>query len=456
MIKERITLALCLTFLSAGISHGEDWPQWFGTKRDGVWRESGLLERFPKEGARVLWRQPIGGGYAGPAVANGKVFVTDRVLNAGQKEPDNPFQRSKSQGKERVLCFDARTGKELWKHEYPCKYTFSYSCGPRATPTIDGGKVYAFGGMGDLLCLEEETGKLLWSKNFVKEYDAAVQVWGFSASPLIDGDRLICLCGKKPAVVAFDKNTGKELWRSLELESAEIGYCPPMIFTFGGQRQLLVWHPEAVVGLDLATGKPLWTHEWPVKANLTISTPRQIGKRLFLTSFYNGCRMLQIDKEGDQFQVKELWRSNGRGEQPKQTDKLHSIMSTPIIQGEHIYGVCSYGELRCLNLSDGKRIWSDLKATGAGDAPERWANAFLVPQGDRVFLFNEKGDLIIARLSPKGYEELDRAHLLDPTGQLAAGFSSPRKVVWSHPAFANKAVFARNDKEIVAVSVAAE
>jgi outer membrane protein assembly factor BamB len=154
--------------------------------------------------------------------------------------------------------------------------------------------------------------------------------------------------------------------------------------------------------------------------------------------------------------VKELWRSNSRGEQPKQTDKLHSVMSTPVIEDGYIYGDCSYGELRCLSLKDGKRLWSDLTASGAGKEPVRWGNVFLIPNGDRYFLFNEKGDLIIARLSPKGYEEIDRAHLLDPTGQLAANYSGPRKIVWSHPAFAGKAVFARNDKEIVAVSLAEE
>jgi hypothetical protein len=129
-------------------------------------------------------------------------------------------------------------------------------------------------------------------------------------------------------------------------------------------------------------------------------------------------------------------------------------MSTPFIQNEHIYGVCSYGELRCLSLKDGKRLWSDLKASGAGDEPERWANAFIVAQGERFFLFNEKGDLIIANLTPRGYKEIDRAHILDPTGQLSGGFSSARKIVWSHPAFAQRAIFARNDKEIVAVSLA--
>jgi outer membrane protein assembly factor BamB len=450
-------LGALILIAAAGRSPADDWPGWLGPRADSVWRESGLLDKFPKGGPKVLWRQPVGGGYSGPAVADGKVYVTDRVLDPGQKDPANPFARTNSAGKERVLCLDAKDGNILWKHEYPCKYTMSYPCGPRAMPVVSGGKVYSFGAMGNLYCLDANTGKVAWSKDFRKDYDAEVQTWGFSSTPLVEGNQLICLVGKKPAVVAFDKETGKENWRALEIVNGEIGYCPPMIGTFGGRRQLVVWHPESVNGLDLATGKTLWSYDWLVRANMTIATPRQVGDRLFLTGFYCGCRMLQIDGKGDDFTVKEVWRGNGRGEMPDQTDKLHAVMCTPFVKGEHIYGVCSYGQLRCLRLEDGKRVWSDLKATGDGSTPERWGNAFLVAQGDRFILFNEKGDLILAKLTPKGYDEIDRARILEQTGQLTGNtkYGPARKIVWTHPAFANKTVYVRNDKEIVAVSLAA-
>lgn len=445
--------------VSSGLVRADDWPGWLGPQRDGVWRETGLLDRFPKGGPKILWRTPVGGGYAGPAVADGKVYVPDRVLDAGEKDPANPFARTNSKGKERLLCLDATTGKVTWKHEYPVHYKLSYPCGPRANPIVSDGKVYTLGAMGHLYCLDAKTGKEIWSKDFMKDHDIdEVQLWGFSASPLVDGDQLICLVGKKPAVVSFDKNTGKEKWRSLEVVNNDVGYCPPMIYTFGGKRQLIIWHSEAVSGLDLATGKPLWSHEWLIRANLTAPTPRQIGDKLFLTSFYNGCKMLQIEASGNAFTVKEVWKSNGKGEQPNQTDKLHSIMPTPTIKDGFIYGVCSYGELRCLQLEDGKRVWADSRATGSDKEPTRWGNAFLVQQGERFFVFNEKGDLIIAKLTPKGYEEIDRAHVIAPTGQLtgATKFGPARTIVWVHPAFANKAMYVRNDKEIVAVSLAAE
>lgn len=457
MRNARLLLVPAL-FLLAGLpAAADDWPGWLGPQRDAVWRETGILEKFPSGGPKVLWRKSIGGGYAGPAVANGKVYVTDRVLEKGQREDKNPFKRANSKGEERVLCFDATTGKELWKVAYPSKYTMSYPCGPRTTPVVHQGKVYTLGGMGDLLCLDAGSGKKLWSKQFMTDYDAEVPLWGFSAHPLIDGDNLICLVGKSPVVVAFNKDTGKEVWRSLKLDNAQVGYCPPVIYTLGKKRHLVIWHPEAVVGLDPATGKELWSHPWSISNNLTISTPRQVGdNRLFVTAFYNGCRLLEITEDGDgKCAVKAVWQSKARGERPGQTDKLHSIMSTPYIKDGHIYGVCSYGELRCLDLKTGTRQWSELTASGAGKAPERWANAFLVAQGDRFFLFNELGELVIARLTPKGYQEIDRTKILEPTGQLAGGFSSARKIVWTHPAFANRAMFARNDNEIVAVSLAA-
>ena len=322
--------------------------------------------------------------------------------------------------------------------------------GPRATPVVADGKVYALGAMGELFCLDAAKGTVLWSKNFITDFGAKVPLWGFAAHPLLDGDKLICLAGAADGVVmAFNKDTGKELWRSLRLTGpqSEIGYCPPVIFKVGDKRQLIIWHPESVNGLDPETGQPLWSEKFRVKANLTVPTPRLEGDLLLVSSFYNGSMLLRLNRDKPAAEV--VWKGKGRGETPEQTDTLHSIMPTPFIKDGHIYGVCSYGELRCLKLSDGSRVWEDLRATGSVDKPtERWANAFLIPQGDRFFLFNEKGDLIIAKLSPKGYEEIDRAHLLDPTGQL-----QDRKVLWSHPAFADRCIFVRNDKEIVCYSL---
>jgi outer membrane protein assembly factor BamB len=277
-------------------------------------------------------------------------------------------------------------------------------------------------------------------------------MWGFAANPLLDGDKLICLVGGRDhIVVAFDKDTGKEKWHALSFEKSgtQLGYCPPVIYEAGGKRQLIIWHPESVNSLDPETGKLYWSEPYHANANLTVSMPRREGDRLLVTSFYNGAMMLKL--AADKPTASVVWRSRVQSEQPDRTDTLNSIMPTPFLRDGYIYGVCSYGELRCLRAADGKRVWMTLEATGAHDETERWANAFLIAQGDRFFLPNEKGDLIIARLTPKGYEQIDRAHILEPTSPL-----SDRKVVWSHPGFANKSMYARNDKEIVCVSLATE
>jgi outer membrane protein assembly factor BamB len=440
------TLAVwCLTLPSV---RADDWPQWLGPKRDGVWRETGILTQFPKEGPKVRWRTPIAGGYAGPAVADGRVYVTDRLLPEGVENPTDAFGKRRLAGKERVLCLDDASGKVLWKHEYPCNYEVSYPAGPRTTPLVHGGKVFSLGTMGDLLCLEAATGKVLWSKNFPRDYQARVPMWGFAASPLVDGDKLICLVGGEDSVVvAFQKDTGKELWRALS--ASEPGYCPPVIYQFGGQRQLIIWDPDSVSGLDPETGRVCWSQPFKVRAGLSIPTPRKAGDLLFVTSFYNGSLMLKFEPNVPKPVV--LWKGTSQSEQPNRTDGLHSIIPTPLLKDGYIYGVCSYGELRCLKADTGERIWESLEATGSHKQPQdRWKNAFLVPHGERVFLFNEEGDLLIARLTPEGYERIDRAHILEPTNRMPG-----RPVVWSHPAFANKCLYVRNDKEIVCVSLAA-
>lgn len=428
----------------------DDWPQWLGPQRDAIWRETGILDKFPEGGPKVRWRTPISAGYSGPSVANDRVYVTDRILAEGVNKPKNPFSQERLPGKERILCLNEKTGELLWKHEYDCTYQVAYSDGPRASPLIHNGRVYTLGAMGNLLCLDADKGKVIWSKDFVADCKAPVPRWGFAASPLLDGDKLICLVGgKERVVVAFDLNTGVEKWHALSLEKrdTQIGYCPPVIYTVGGKRQLIIWHSESVNGLDPDTGELYWSQPFFIQADLTAPMPRHAGDLLFLTSFYNGAMMLKF--EGDKPSV--LWRSKVRSEAPKRTDTLNSIIPTPFLRDGYIYGICSYGELRCLRAGDGKRMWMSLKATEVPDEKVRWANAFLIAQGDRFFLPNEKGDLLIARLTPKGFEVIDRAHILDPTDP-----SPGRLVVWSHPAFANKSMYARNDKEIVCVSLAAK
>lgn len=439
---------VCVSIV-ASFATADDWPQWLGPKRDGVWREQGIAAKFPKGGPLVRWRTPIGEGYSGPAVSGGKVFVTDRVLKEGVKNPDNAFDnKTRVPGVERTLCLNEVDGKILWKHDYDCEYKISYASGPRTTPLVANGKVYTLGAMGNLYCYDADKGTVLWTRDLLKDYAKAPPKWGFSGHPILEGDNLICLVGGKGSVaVAFHKDTGKEVWKALSSE--EPGYAPPTIFEIDGKRQLILWHPESVNALDPQTGKVYWSQKYNKKpqlgAGMTIPTPRLDKDKLFFTNFYDGSLMLQV--KGTE-QPKVLWQIQGRD--VTDTEALHSVMVTPFLKDGYIYGVCSYGELRCLEEATGKRVWSTYKpVTGKST---RWGNAFLVQQADRVILFNEGGDLIISKMSPKGYEELDRANILTPTNSMAG--PPGRRVIWSHPAFANRCVYARNDREIVCVSMA--
>jgi outer membrane protein assembly factor BamB len=344
-----------------------------------------------------------------------------------------------------VLCLNEADGKAVWKYEYDCPYTVSYPSGPRVAPLVDGGQVFTLGAEGNLLCLNAADGKVQWSHDFKKDYGLKTPMWGFAGHPLLEGNKLICLAGGAgTTAVAFDRTTGKELWRALSAK--EPGYSSPMICESGGKRQLVVWHPESINSLNPATGEVYWSEPFACRMGMTIATPRQMGNLLLMTSFYSGSVMLQLDPSKPAETAS--WRTQKPSE--KDTTPLNAVLCTPFLEDSYVYGVCSYGQLRCLKAKTGERVWETFQATTGGE-PIRWANAFIVKNGSRFFLANEKGDLIIAKLSPKGYEEISRAHLLAPTST-AAG----RDVVWSHPAFANRHVYARNDKEIVCADLAAK
>lgn len=441
----QISVAFCLW---AGALQADDWPQWMGPKRDGVWRETGIVAKFPQGGPPVRWRIKIGGGYAGPAVAGKHVFVTDKQMPAGISDPANPFTRDRRDASERVLCLDDKDGSIVWKHEYDCPYTVSYPAGPRTTPVVHDGRVYTLGSEGHLFCLTADKGQVVWSKNFQKDYGRDQSpVWGYSSNPLLDGDRLICLVGGQgTTVVAFHKDTGKELWRALDSKGEHgAGYSSPMIVEAGGRRQLIVWHPTALCSLDPETGAVFWEQPLTANSGLSVATPRVSGDLLFVSAFYDGSLLMKLDPS--QPKATTVWRRHGQNE--TKTDALHCLISTPVVDGNQIYGVCSYGELRGLDLMTGDRLWATFAATSGQSA--RWGTAFLVKHQDHYFLFSEQGDLIIAHLQRDGYHELSRAHLLEPTGP-----SQRREVVWSHPAFAHRNVYARNDREIVSVSLSAD
>jgi outer membrane protein assembly factor BamB len=298
--------------------------------------------------------------------------------------------------------------------------------------------------MGHLHCLDVKSGQVLWSHDCRKEYDARVPVWGIACAPLVEGGLVVVQVGGRDnaCLMAFDKATGQEKWRTLNDPAS---YAAPIVIDQAGKRVLVCITGQRVVGLDPQTGGLYWEHPFPPKEMvITIATPIFDGDHLFITSFYEGSLLLQVDR--DKPAVEKLWRRQGASEQ--RTDALHCCISTPLILGDYIYGVDSHGELRCLDRRTGARVWEDLTATPKA----RWSNIHMVRHGDRVWMFNERGELVISRLAPDGFHEISRAKLLDPT---KAQLDQRGGVCWSHPAFANKCVFARNDQELVCADLSA-
>ena len=434
---------LCvLTVLAVGSTlHAEDWPEHRGKGRLGVWNETGIVDTLPEGGLKIRWRTPVKKGYSGPVVANGRVFLMDF----------EPLKEGGLKGTERALALDEKTGRILWTREWDIDYSgIAWPNGPRSTPTVDGNRVYFQGAAGHLLALSVSSGEALWTTNYVQDHGSDVGFYGFAASPIVDGDRLICLAGGEPdaKLMAFDKMTGKELWRALP-NTEEMGVSAPILVDYGGARQLLLWHPEALVSLNPVTGKVLWQLPFRAQDAMNPATPSlSADGHVLVSTFYTGSMMAKLDprKPG----ATMVWKSKSDSE--IETDTIHSVIGTPVIVGDYAYGTCSYGQLRCIRVSTGERVWESMELT---QDYARWSNALLVRHGDRFFANTDRGDLVILKLSPAGYEEISRTFLIKPTTPPG----NRRKMTfvnWSQPAFANRNIYARNDEEIISATLAAD
>ena len=442
--RARFALGACGLVAAVVSMAAEDWRQFRGADRLAVWHETGIIDEFPDAGLKVTWRVPIRSGFSGPAVADGRVFVTDWEEDARSRTLD---------GTERVLALDEQTGALLWSYTWGATYRAllqSYAGGPMATPTVDGDRVYVLGATGLLWCLDVESGEVIWHRNYIAEYDASLPPWGTPSAPLVDGDQLIAVVGGEPdaLVVAFDKHTGGELWRALEVVGGSSSH--PIIYEAGGVRQLIIWHTSALVSLDPATGETYWEQPWEVGVGMNVVTPVKVGNYLLVSQFYNGSMMMRLGT--DRPEATLMWKGSSRSEMPDQTEGLHAVITPPLIIDDYIYGVGSYGELRGLDATTGERLWMSPDMTPQA----RWGGAFIVQQGDRYFVNNDDGDLIIAQFRPEGYVELDRIKLIAAT--TSAGFG-PRKrhdrsVNWAHPAYANRHIVHRNAEEIIRTSLA--
>jgi outer membrane protein assembly factor BamB len=419
-----LAIALALRCLLSDFSRADDWPQWRGPNRDGVWNETGILKSFPSPGLKVRWGASIGPGFSSPVVALGRVYLIHSELT-----PPN--------AKERVCCFDAVTGKPAWTFSYDVNYpdwafTPEPGMGPAATPIVCDNKLYTLGDKCDLICFDALKGDVLWKRNLEKEH--GVEQFCFNASPLIEGG-LLLLCigsygGSTPSwVLALDKDSGKEVWK---VPNAGLTNSSPIAISAGGKRQVIVWTQKFAMSLDPATGKTYWQEPTNTLAQNAVATP-VFHKDLLLISG------LMFSLAADKPAASVLWPNTKASSR-----RVLSNTSTPVILGDYVFSAKMSGEFVCLEARTGKQVWKTDKVTMVRNG----TSIHVTPNGDAAFLYTDQGDLIRVRLTSHGYEEISRTRLIEPTYPYAG-----RKVAWPPPAYSDRHVFARNDKELICVSL---
>jgi outer membrane protein assembly factor BamB len=412
-----ILCAGCATWARA-----EDWPQWRGPRRDGTWIESSVLETFPAGGLTIRWRAPVGPGWSSPVVSQGRVFVTDVTF---ETRPAH----------ERVHCFVETTGESLWTYAYEAEYPDlppENRSTPAATPIVEARKLYMIGGNGHVHCIDTGTGQPLWERRLDQEFEISPQ--SCRPSPLIEGDLLILFTGARPGacVVALDKTSGKDVWRALE---DSVSNSSPIVISAAGRRQLIVWTGESVTSLSPTTGDIYWRESLLTNTNYSTATPVCEQNALLISG-------LMLELSSDAPAATPVWPQTRAV-----TRRVLSNTSTPLLKGDHLYSAKFNGELACLDARTGEEVWVTENVT----ALKAGASIHLTPNRDVVWLFTDEGNLIRARLTPAGYEELGRSHLVKPTSPFMG-----RLFAWTPPAYANRCVFARNDEEVVCASLGKE
>lgn len=397
-------LAALAALTAAAPAAAGDWPRFRGPAYDGISKETGLLDAWPETGPRERWRVTLGAGYAGLAVAGGRLYT----LHA---EDTGTYATAR----------DVADGQEVWRHRLDRRWDDRMGNGPRATPTVDGGRVFVLSGRGTLAALDRVTGSPEWTVDLVETYGARIPQWGVAASPLVDGDRLIVQAGGKDgrSVVALDKATGKTVWTALDDKP---GYAAPIVATLAGRRQLLVFTGEALVGLDPENGRALWREPWKTSYDVNAATPIPLGDdRVFVSSGYDtGAAVFRIERAGDGLRSTAVWRERA----------MKNQFSSSVLRDGKIYGFDDK-TLKCIDAATGATLW---RARGFGHGSLLWADGKLVVLGDA-------GNLALVRATPDAYEPL-------------AEFQLFRGKTWTVPTLSGGVLYVRDENELVALNVA--
>jgi outer membrane protein assembly factor BamB len=407
------TLAALLATAALQLQAG-DWPQFLGPERNGATAETNLASGWPKEGPPILWARKVGQGFSGPVVSAGRLILFDRI---GDKET--------------AECLDAKTGKEIWKGDYPTGYRddFGFDEGPRATPAIAESRVFTFGAEGMLSGWNLESGAKEWSVDTKARFHAGKGFFGVACSPLVEGNAVIMNVGGKDGagIVAFDKATGKVLWRATDDEAS---YSSPTVATVNGQRRVFVITREALVALNPSDGKVAFRYPWrpPMHASVSAAVPLIINDQIFISASYGtGATLLRFREP----EPEKLWST---------AEALSCHYATPVVHNGFLYGFDGRADpglqadssLRCVELKTGKVRWSEgsLKA------------GTVTLANDQLLVLTEKGELLRAPATPEGFKPTNRAQILP-------------LLVRAHPALADGLFYARSKDKLVCVDLRA-
>ena len=405
MPTRALIAAICVSTVATAIA--QDWPQILGPTRNGVYSGPPITRTFPKSGPPLVWTREVGAGFAGPAVAAGRLILFHRVG-----------------GREVVDALDAATGKTIWTAEYPTAYRddFGFDEGPRAIPLIDGGRIFTHGADGMLQALDFATGRKLWAVDTRRDFSVAKGYFGAASSPLVDGDRvLLNVGGRNAGIVAFDVATGKAVWTAT---SDEASYSSPVMADIAGQRTAVFFTRAGLVALDPASGAVRYQHRWRARmaASVNAATPLVIKDQIFLSASYStGAVLLQVAGGA----VKPVWSGD---------ESLSNHYSTSVHRDGYLYGFegrQEFGQsLRCVELATGKVMWN-VDGFGAGT---------LMIAGDLLIITRESGELVLAPASPKAFQPAARAQLIPG-------------VIRAYPALAAGTFFVRNEHTLAAFSL---
>jgi outer membrane protein assembly factor BamB len=405
--KLLVTALITASVITSVVASMDDWPQWRGPRRDGVSTETGLLKDWPAGGPKLAWRASgAGEGYSSFSVNAGRLFTLGARGNT-----------------EYVLAFDAATGKRLWEVAHGRRFNNDRGDGPRATPTIDGDRVYAFGASGDLTVLEAATGKVAWTQNVLQKFGGSNISWGLSESPLVLSDRILVNAGGRGAsIVALRKTDGSLIWKS---QNDEPGYSSALLHEVGGRRSAVFFTGERALAVDVNDGSLLWSYDRVANRTANIATPIARGNRVFLSSDYGtGAALLSIIVDGNKTSAREVYFTN----------EMRNHHASSVLVGDYLYGFSS-SILTAMHFDTGKPAWRH-RSVGKGS---------LVYAGDRLYLFSENGVAALAEANPTEYREHGRFEIR--TGNLPT---------WTHPVVSGGQLYLRDQDTIYAYAVAAK